>query len=367
MKILVLNNGYLSSSPSGGDKHLLDMAAAWADEHEVTYVLPEFAAAFLAPGVKRVTYRSRQPRGLIELIATYLCRTVRVAGMVRKYPAELLFVSPGLFDLLPALLHRRRFSSRVAVYVFHIAERKNEPTLLHRIQSAISTLAQSLSLCLVRRADVVFTSATHVQRQLEGRGVSPEQIVIQYPSVNKEGVLRARPLDAPDVLFIGRLVAKKGIFDLVEALKRVEATAGIIGDGEERAELERVIRASQLEDRITVFGPLPEERLYGLLRGCKVFAFPSYEEGYGIAIAEALLAGKQVVAYDLPHYQEVFGDCVVTVPQADVEALAGALNDALVRAERSSGVEPESLAARIYTKHETAEHAISALVAVDSG
>jgi len=58
-----------------------------------------------------------------------------------------------------------------------------------------------------------------------------------------------------------------------------------------------------------------------------VFVFPSHEEGYGIAVAEAIAAGKPVVACDLPHYREVFADSLITFPVGDVNALTKRLTD----------------------------------------
>jgi glycosyltransferase involved in cell wall biosynthesis len=64
-----------------------------------------------------------------------------------------------------------------------------------------------------------------------------------------------------------------------------------------------------------------------LLKGCELFVFPSNEEGYGIAIAEAIAADKPVLAYELPHYCEVFNDSLVTAPVGDVAGLTARMKD----------------------------------------
>ena len=56
-----------------------------------------------------------------------------------------------------------------------------------------------------------------------------------------------------------------------------------------------------------------------MVKNCKVFVFPSHEEGWGIAICEAMACGLPVVAYDLPVYREIFKQGMVTVPLIDIK------------------------------------------------
>jgi glycosyltransferase involved in cell wall biosynthesis len=50
--------------------------------------------------------------------------------------------------------------------------------------------------------------------------------------------------------------------------------------------------------------------------------FPSHEEGYGMAVAEALANGCRVVSYDLPVFKKEFGDSIVRVPCYNLEIFA---------------------------------------------
>ena len=66
---------------------------------------------------------------------------------------------------------------------------------------------------------------------------------------------------------------------------------------------------------------MTEERKWELLRESQIFVFPSGEEGWGIAIAEAMCAGLPCVTYDLPVYRDLFTGGRVAVPVGDVAAL----------------------------------------------
>ena len=61
------------------------------------------------------------------------------------------------------------------------------------------------------------------------------------------------------------------------------------------------------------------------MSGARLFLAPSYEEGWGIAVAEALASGLPVVGYRLPILDEVFGSAYEGVAVGDVKALATAM------------------------------------------
>jgi glycosyltransferase involved in cell wall biosynthesis len=179
----------------------------------------------------------------------------------------------------------------------------------------------------MRHADVVFTDNSVVKAELVAHGIPSERIHVQRPVVNVDQVRSADVCHRYQVMFIGRMVRSKGIYDLVDALKEVAVSAGLVGDGEELAALREYVKKCGLEERVHILGALPSPEMYALLKGCELFVFPSNEEGYGIAIAEAIAADKPVLAYDLPHYREVFNDSLMTVPVGNVKMLAGRLHD----------------------------------------
>ncbi|MDA1044744.1 MAG: glycosyltransferase, partial [Verrucomicrobia bacterium] len=131
-------------------------------------------------------------------------------------------------------------------------------------------------------------------------------------------------------------------------------------DGEERQALERTAKALGVENRVEFFGAVSEEKLYGLLKGCRCFAFPSYEEGYGIAIAEAILAQRPVVAYALPHYKEVFNDALTVVPLGDIQALAKAITNVLEADVDQSRLQERYKDVKIWSANEAAEFELNA-------
>ena len=139
------------------------------------------------------------------------------------------------------------------------------------------------------------------------------------------------------VLAVGGIEPRKGSIDLLEAyavlrerhpgLKLVFAGGETLFDYRDyRADFDR--RRAELDVEPIVLGNVPDDELPSLVAACRVFAFPSVKEGFGLAAMEALAAGRPVVARDLPILREVFG---TTVSYASTVAeLADALDASLV-------------------------------------
>lgn len=94
-----------------------------------------------------------------------------------------------------------------------------------------------------------------------------------------------------------RLVQKNGIRDVVQALTELPDTIGflIVGDGEQRAELELMVKDNNLEKRVLFFGQLQYEYIPHIVNYGDIFIRPSLSEGFGNSFIEAMAARSIVV------------------------------------------------------------------------
>ena len=129
--------------------------------------------------------------------------------------------------------------------------------------------------------------------------------------------------------FLGRLKESKGIFDLVRIWRKVcdaipDAKLAMIGSGDENtiAELNKKITDCGLEDNIRLFGHLEKESAFQIICSSDIFVSPSHEEGFGIAILEAMACGVPVIAWDLPVYRDIFQKGMITVEINDLNAFS---------------------------------------------
>lgn len=146
----------------------------------------------------------------------------------------------------------------------------------------------------------------------------------------------ARPL----ILSVGRLVARKGFDQLLEACARlrddgVDFQCVIVGEGGSGAEpLRRQIEQRKLRERVCLLGAVTREELRGLYAHAHVFALPCQvtetgdRDGFPDALAEAMAMGVPVVSTDVSAIPEVIEDGVhgLLVAPRDPAALATALD-----------------------------------------
>lgn len=169
-----------------------------------------------------------------------------------------------------------------------------------------------------------------VRRRLLAEGIDADETVL-----NGVPVRPARPelTDPPTVAFAGRLVPKKGVDVLLEAMARVVAEIPrarllLAGDGPERRAVEAAVEALGLAANVTVLGHRSRGELEVVLAGAWVLAVPSrWEEPFGNSAAEAMMRGTAVVASDLGGLRELVrhGATGFLVRPCDPGALARAL------------------------------------------
>ncbi len=136
-----------------------------------------------------------------------------------------------------------------------------------------------------------------------------------------------------DILFVGRLVAAKGVDQLLRAVATLDGvpTVGIVGDGPERDRLERLADSMGIDDQVSFLGFLDDyDDVLAHYRAATVFASASTREGFGITLVEAMAADCTVVATDHENSAaaEVVEDGGFLVPP-DTAALATGLRRAL--------------------------------------
>jgi len=132
----------------------------------------------------------------------------------------------------------------------------------------------------------------------------------------------------PVVTFQGRLVTTKGVEILFEAARILcEHNQAfellVIGDGPERASLERMAHEAPLAGRVRFAGRLAGAQLGAALAESTVVVVPSLGgEVFGLVVAENMLRGLPVITSDLGAFLEVVGEGGLTFRTGDAAALA---------------------------------------------
>jgi glycosyltransferase involved in cell wall biosynthesis len=208
--------------------------------------------------------------------------------------------------------------------------------------AASADAAQLLQRSLDQRADLlicdhVFCDSAFNLAELEPLGPAAGQLsVLPLPVAASFATSGAKPRrrDKRDIrlLFVGRVVASKGVLDLVQAFRGATAAVPdarpeltIIGNVE-YSDARYVARVRDAAGSAVHFaGQVDEPSLIESYRGADVLIIPSYHEGYCVPVLEAFACGCHVIAYDAGNLPSIVGECGLLVPTGDVVALQAAL------------------------------------------
>jgi glycosyltransferase involved in cell wall biosynthesis len=157
--------------------------------------------------------------------------------------------------------------------------------------------------------------------------------------------------EAPFLLCIAQHRRNKNLPFLIQVLRRLIRSGGvdqsmrlvIVGiQGPETARIRRTILQSNLSNNVVLTEGLSEAELHWCYGNCQAVLAPSTTEGFGLPIAEALMAGCRIVCSDIPAFRELGTDSIHYV-RLDAGA-EGAFAAAIVAALKEPRREPVTMA-----------------------
>lgn len=220
------------------------------------------------------------------------------AELLKKYSHQVITSHdyPPFYNAKGALALKRKFGVPVVSEVHHIVGLPVAATLLEYVGKKLSRwyLPQ-----IAKQAAAVRVVNSTVQDQLISWGIAPNSIHVVPSFYLDPKVLQ--PVETEkryDVVFVGRLVANKGIDKLLVAMNALPgASLLIIGEGAQRKHYEQLATNIGIADRVYFAGWLPSQTdvLQHMLQG-RVFVMPSSSEGGPRSALEAMACGLPVVA-----------------------------------------------------------------------
>jgi glycosyltransferase involved in cell wall biosynthesis len=194
---------------------------------------------------------------------------------------------------------------------------------------------------IVRGSDAVTAISTYTAGRLRRAVPGVEPAIVPFGATVEPGGRPPLPPRPPtgafELLFAGRLVERKGVHLLLDALARLAdgppVMLHVVGDGPERPRLEARARELGLGAGVFFHGFVPREALELRMATCDAFVLPAVvdakgdTEGLGVVLLEAMSYGKPVVASAAGGIVDIVrnGRNGYLVPPGDAAALAGAV------------------------------------------
>ncbi|MEW6765797.1 MAG: glycosyltransferase [Pseudomonadota bacterium] len=181
----------------------------------------------------------------------------------------------------------------------------------------------------LRRADLLLAISESSGREpMDHLGFNPGNVVNistaadkhfkhrEVTSIERDALGKKYGLSRPFVMYTGGIDRRKNVEGLTEAwsllplnLRHQYQLAVVCGlHAQDRERLGKFARKCGLDETDIVFtGFVPDDHLLGLYNACELFVFPSWHEGFGLPVLEAMQCGKPVLASNRSSLPEVAG------------------------------------------------------------
>ncbi len=280
-------------------------------------------------------------------------------------PVETL--AQARFDVVHSL-HPLLLPARAAARVVTIHDLN---FLLHpeRTRAEIRRDYPTLAASHAQRADRIVVVSQFTAGEVEKHlGVGADRISVCSPGGPPWPPRSAPPPDGGYVLFFGTLEPRKNLGVLLDAYERMINSGSAIrplvvaGKATEQSGpwLERISRPP-LADHVRHIGYVEPSTRRELYEGACLLVQPSFEEGFGLPVLEAMTVGVPVIAANRGALPEVLGDAGPLVEPDDADGLAHAIATLLSsEAARDDATRRGLARARHYSWTQTAAHTIDA-------
>jgi glycosyltransferase involved in cell wall biosynthesis len=231
--------------------------------------------------------------------------------------------------------------------------------------------SEARALAAVRH---VFVTSETTASALERLGVTRERVTVVEPGTTRPLLARGSTGSQVELLSVASVTPRKGHQVLLSALATMRdlhwhltCVGSLERDASTAARIRTQIAENALADRVSLAGEVDEDEVGAFFDRADVFVLPTFYEGYGMVIAEAIAHGLPIVSSAVGPIPALVGDSgALLVPPGDVEALAGALSrvvrDPSLRAWLAEG--SRRIRGRLPTWDEASARMAAALVAL---
>ncbi len=354
LKILAFFSAQLTPEIlSGGEKMFVELAKVFlSNDVNLFTVIPDISTDVLKKEIPKSNFitipclsieskldlERFSHKVFITLISIFrtLYQVSRLNNWIKKHGINIMYSVSDYFPAIvaPAFFKFFKLNSSVRWFtvIHHIIGSPLKREKSSFINSLVAYSFQKISFFIIRCfSDAIFVKNHLVKYDLMKMGFDGSTIYISDNGIDLDKIdSYSLSYDGQfDMCYVGRLSKTKGVEDLIYALELISkeiqnVKLAIIGgcSPSEENRLKTIIKSKNLERNIVLFGFLNEERVYSIRKQSKLFVSASYEEGWGISVAESLACKIPGVVYDLSVYREKFSDALLYAKIGNINDLA---------------------------------------------
>lgn len=185
----------------------------------------------------------------------------------------------------------------------------------------------------IERAEMVITVSKELRDYFVKEGVDKKKIEVLYNGVDVKKYHPGKKVPGIKLIFVGKLIKRKGVVDLLKAFKTVrkelpEAELYIIGRKDEKSDYFKEVQ-KYITEGVKFTDVVSEEELIRHYRDATLLVHPPLYEAFGMTLIESMSSGTPVVATKVGGIPEVVGDKGILTEPNNPENLAKSIIKAL--------------------------------------
>lgn len=327
---------------TGGDQLFLDIAPRLPKNIKVIVITPHFAKTHW-DNIDQSNIEFRfLPKNMFDqndnpllIFLSYMIRAWQVYNILKKEEEIQTIYSCSdiaYADIWPAyLILKRKNNIKWLSRIYHIllSPKNRQGNFLVNI---IAEQLQKLSFRMMKkRSTTIFALNKKLYREVLELGFPKDKLEILGAGIDFRAINKFKPIkEYPyDIAVLGRVAPVKGIFDAVKIWKKVHEIdpnlklAWIGGGGNHyQKQMNELLAENSLVDSFDMLGFLDKDEVYSILKSAKVFLCTDHENGWGLAVCEAMSCGLPVISYNLDIFGSVYQKGFKSVPLFDTDSFA---------------------------------------------
>jgi len=234
----------------------------------------------------------------------------KVKAIVREFQPDIIHVQ-GNGTILLLTLGLKKCNLVVTEHGILKEELKNQKTIYGKLSFFLNIITEKV--CLRNLKNCIFISNYNKALHQEDKFSRVNSRLIYNPVNLLFFNMTEMPKDNNRLFYIGSISKRKGLLDLVKALNtlkqknivyKLDVIGGVI-DKPYMNEVQKFITINKLSEQIMFHGWLSQKEIQEIYKNVSIFVLPSYQETLPVAIAEAMAAGRVVVASNVGGVSEM--------------------------------------------------------------